>query len=178
MFERILVANDGSDGALRAFDAAVRLAAAGSGRLHMISVEQDLPRYAEMILEVAEKKEEDDTYFGQLAAQAKRRAALGNVTVECTVLAGHDVKRIVEFARENHFDLLVIGFTGHSKIYEHLWGSTSQNLARLGCLTVLGIATGDHVVGLSGSQSVANAGFQLTESGMSTAGEILSESLL
>jgi len=47
-----------------------------------------------------------------------------------------------------------------------------------GCLTVLGIATGDHVVGLSGSQHVTNAGLQLIESEMSTAGEILSESLL
>jgi len=55
---------------------------------------------------------------------------------------------------------------------------TYGQAGQLGCLTVLGIATGDHVVGLSGSQSVANAGFQLTESGPSTAGEILSESLL
>lgn len=137
MFERILVANDGSDGALRALDAAVRLAAAGSGRLHMISIEQDLPRYAETILEVAEKKEEDDTYFGQLAAQAKQRAALHNVALQCTILAGHEVKRIIEFARERRFDLLVIGFTGHSKIYDQLWGSTSQNLTRLSPCSVL-----------------------------------------
>jgi nucleotide-binding universal stress UspA family protein len=137
MFERILVAHDGSDGAQRAFDVAVGLAAASGERLHMISVEQDLPRYAQTIGEVAEEKELEDTYFGQLAAQAKQRAALHNVGLECSIRAGHEVKVIVEFVRERHFDLLVIGFTGHSRIYEHLWGTTSQNLTRLSPCSVL-----------------------------------------
>lgn len=43
MFKRILVAHDGSDGAHRAFDLGVELAAATSATLHMISVEEDLP---------------------------------------------------------------------------------------------------------------------------------------
>ena len=82
MFEKILVANDGSDGAQKAFDAAVELASRLHASLHMISVEDDLPRYAETMLEVDEEKEVEDTYFGQLAAQAKRRAALHSVALE------------------------------------------------------------------------------------------------
>ena len=31
----------------------------------------------------------------------------------------------------NHFDLVGIGFMGHSKVYDRVWGSTSQNIARL-----------------------------------------------
>jgi nucleotide-binding universal stress UspA family protein len=30
--------------------------------------------------------------------------------------------------RENAIDLLVIGFTGHSRIYDHIWGGTAHNL--------------------------------------------------
>ena len=33
--------------------------------------------------------------------------------------------------------LVVIGFMGHSKIYDRVWGSTSQNLTRLVPCTVM-----------------------------------------
>jgi len=137
MFEKLLVAHDGSDGARKAFDAAVDLATRLHASLHMISVEEDLPRYAETMLEVDEEKEVEDTYFGQLASQAKRRAALHSVALECSIVPGHEVKAIVDFAAQGNFDLLVVGFTGHSAIYEHLWGGTSHNLTRLAPCAVL-----------------------------------------
>jgi nucleotide-binding universal stress UspA family protein len=61
MFEKILVAHDGSDGAQRAFDAAVDLAARLQASLHMIGVEEDLPRYAETMLEVDDEKEDEES---------------------------------------------------------------------------------------------------------------------
>jgi nucleotide-binding universal stress UspA family protein len=128
VFEKILVAHDGSDGAQKAFDAAVELASQLQGSLHMISVEENIPRYAETMVEVDEEKDMEDSYFGQIAAQAKRRAALHNVPLETSIVAGHEVKSIVDFAAQGAFDLLVVGFHGHSRIYEHLWGGTSQNL--------------------------------------------------
>jgi nucleotide-binding universal stress UspA family protein len=138
MFERILVAHDGSDGAQKAFDAAVELASRLRANLHMISVEEDLPRYAETtMMEVDEVKEAEDTYFGQLAAQAKRRAALHSVSLECSIIPGHEVKTIVDFAIQGGFDLLVVGFRGHSAAYEHLWGGTSHNLTRMAHCSVL-----------------------------------------
>ena len=39
----------------------------------------------EKMLEVGEEKEVEDTYFGQLAVQAKRRAALHSVPLECSI---------------------------------------------------------------------------------------------
>jgi len=137
MFEKVLVAHDGSDGAQKAFDAAVELASRLRGSLHLISVEEDLPRYAETMLEVDDEKEAEDTYFGQLAAQAKRRAALHSVSLECSIVPGHEVKAIIDFATEGGFDLLVVGFTGHSAAYEHLWGGTSHNLTRMAHCSVL-----------------------------------------
>jgi nucleotide-binding universal stress UspA family protein len=137
VFDRILIAHDGSDGAQKAFDAAVDLALRYQAKLHMIAVEEDLPRYAETISEISEAKEEANSYFGQLAEQAKRRAAMRGVDLECTIIAGHEVKAIVDFVRERGFQLLVVGFTGHSRIYDHLWGGTSQNLTRLAPCSVL-----------------------------------------
>jgi nucleotide-binding universal stress UspA family protein len=137
VFEKILVAHDGSDGAQKAFDCAVELASQLKSSLHMISIEENIPRYAETMVEVDEEKEMEDTYFGQLAAQAKRRAALHAVNLQTSVIAGHEVKAIVDFAKQGGFDLLVVGFTGHSRIYGQLWGGTSQNLTRMAHCSVL-----------------------------------------
>jgi nucleotide-binding universal stress UspA family protein len=137
MFENILVAHDGSDGAWKAFDAALDLAARLRAGLHIISVEEDLPRYAETMTEIDAEREVEDTYYGQLGTEARQRAARRSVPLECTIVSGHEVRSIVDFARQGGFDLLVVGFKGHSAIYEHLWGGTSHNLARMAHCSVL-----------------------------------------
>lgn len=137
MFKRILIAHDGSDRAQAAFDAAVKLALELNAKLQMVSVEEDLPRYAEDLDEVREVKEESDSYFGKLAVHCRQRAFLKGLEIGTTVLSGHAVKSIVDFARAQQSDLLVIGFSGHSSIYEHVWGGTSHNLARLAPCSVL-----------------------------------------
>jgi nucleotide-binding universal stress UspA family protein len=136
MFRRILIAHDGSDGAVRALDTAIELAATLHADLSMISVEEDLPKYAETIGEF-EDREVEESYFQRVGAQARARAALRGIELQHKIIAGHEVKAIVEYARENGFDLLVVGFTGHSRIYEHIWGGTSQNLARMAPCSVL-----------------------------------------
>jgi nucleotide-binding universal stress UspA family protein len=137
MFDKILIAHDGSDGANKAFDIAVNLASTLQAKLHMISVEEDLPRHAEIMEELIEVKEREDSYYGQLAAQCKRRAALHSVNLTSSILPGHEVKTIVDFLGQGGFDLLIIGFTGHSRIYEHIWGGTSHNLTSLAPCSVL-----------------------------------------
>jgi nucleotide-binding universal stress UspA family protein len=138
MFEKILVAHDGSEGAERAFEAALELATRlRLAHLHMISVEEDLPRHAETMGEIEEEKEFEDTYFGQLIAQSKRRASFRGVQLECEVIPGNEIKTIVEYAGSGNFDLLIVGYTGHSAIYDHLWGGTSQNLTRMAPCSVL-----------------------------------------
>jgi nucleotide-binding universal stress UspA family protein len=137
MYRHILIANDGSDGALRALDTAIELASTLAARLHMISVEENLPKHVETIDEIEEEKEQEDSYFGRVAAQARAQAAMRHVELPCTVVSGHAVKSILDFARENGFDLLVVGFMGHSRLYDRIWGGTSQNLARLAPCSVL-----------------------------------------
>lgn len=59
------------------------------------------------------------------------------VAVQCHVLVGHEVKTIVEFVKAKSFDLLVIGFMGHSALYNRVMGGTCQNLVRLAPCSVL-----------------------------------------
>lgn len=128
MFEQILIAHDGSDSARKAFDFALELTTRVGARLRMICVEEEIPRHAEVIDELREEKDRADSYFGQLAERCRARAAMSSVDLETAIVPGHAVKVIGDYVRQNGIDLLVIGFTGHSRIYEHLWGGTAHNL--------------------------------------------------
>jgi nucleotide-binding universal stress UspA family protein len=128
MVDQILIAHDGSDSARKAFDFAVDLTARIGGHLRMICVEEEIPRHAEVIDELREEIDRAESYFGQLAAHCRARAAMHSVELETTILPGHAVRVIGEFVRQNRIDLLVIGFTGHSRVYEHIWGGTAHNL--------------------------------------------------
>jgi nucleotide-binding universal stress UspA family protein len=128
MIERILIAHDGSDSARKAFDFAVELAARLGARLRMICVEEEIPRHAEVIDELREEMDRADSYFGQLAERCRARAAVHSVDLDTAIVPGHAVRVIGDFVRENDIDLLVIGFTGHSRVYEHIWGGTAHNL--------------------------------------------------
>lgn len=137
MFRKIVIANDGSDGARKAFDCAVELASCFQTELYMISVEENLPRHAQTMLEASEAKETEDTYYGQLASQCKARAALKGVKLECSIRPGHEVESIVTFVREGQYDLLVVGFMGHGRAFGRIWVGTSQNLIRTAPCAVL-----------------------------------------
>ncbi|MFB3880170.1 MAG: universal stress protein [Armatimonadota bacterium] len=137
MFARILVANDGSRGARRALELAVQLAARFGAELHTISVEEGLPHYAATTDEVDAVKEQENHYFDQVAREAREFASASGVTLDAHVAPGHEVETIIEFCRQGGFDLLVVGFMGHSRIYERIWGSTSQTLTRLAPCSVL-----------------------------------------
>ena len=137
MFEKILCANDGSEGAQKAFNTALELAIVLNADLHMVSVEEKLPRYPATVAEFKGEKERQDQYFDGVVEQCRVRAAFKGKTLQSSVIVGHEVKAIVEFARQGGFDLLVLGFTGHSKVYDQLWGGTSQNPTRLAPCSVL-----------------------------------------
>lgn len=137
MFKKILVGNDGSEGAKKALRVAIDLAKHYGAEIHSISVEEHLPHYAATVGEVLEAKEEKNGYFKKINEEAKEMAAKEGVVLHTKVLPGHEVETIVDYAKERHFDLIVIGFMGHSKVYDRVWGSTSQNLTRLVPCTVM-----------------------------------------
>jgi len=136
MPERILVGLDGSLGSFSALAEALDLAKRCGAELHTISVEE-VPRLAETIGEVVEEKDLADHRFAGAVAKARRMAAEKGVEIRPHVLIGHEVKTILEFVRAHGFDLLVIGFMGHSALYDRVMGSTCQSLVRLAPCSVL-----------------------------------------
>ena len=137
MWRKILVGLDGSEGANKALAVAVKMASQFGAEIHSISVEETLPHYAATVGEVVESKQEAANYFRKLVAEAQQVARTSGMTLHSHVMPGHEVETIVTFAKDHGFDLLVIGFMGHSKIFGRIWGSTSQNLTKLSPCTVL-----------------------------------------
>ncbi len=143
MFKRILVAYDGSEGAQAALRLGIELAKSAGTELASISIEEHLPRYAVSITEVDEAKEQIDAHFRALTKQARDWAALEDVDLETIVERGHEVEKILAFAREGRVDLLMLGSHGHSRIFQRIVGGTALSLARLApCSILIARATG------------------------------------
>ena len=137
LYRKILVAYDGSPGARLALKAAIELADQSDAEVHCISVEEKLPYYAATLGEVEEAKAERDAYFEKLIQEARQMAWDHEVELHSKVVPGHEVETIITEARDGKYDLLVVGFVGHSNVFGRVMGSTTQNLSRLSPCTVL-----------------------------------------
>jgi nucleotide-binding universal stress UspA family protein len=137
MYKKILVAYDGSEGSKKALKAAVKMSAIFKSALHSICVEVDLPHYVATVGEFAEVKLQKDAYFQKLNEEAEDLADEAGINLTTHITAGHAVDSIVDLATEGRFDLVIVGFTGHSRIFERIWGGTSRNIARFSPCTVL-----------------------------------------
>jgi nucleotide-binding universal stress UspA family protein len=104
MFKKILIANDGSEGAFTALDAALRLAHSHKAQLHMISVEeiQWIPGSRE---EVIGDKELADRKFAAVVEKALTKAKHHRVKLTTHIVVGHAVPAIVDFIERDGFDL-------------------------------------------------------------------------
>jgi nucleotide-binding universal stress UspA family protein len=136
MYRKILLANDGSPGALKALAGAIETAKRDGAALHMITVEE-LPRFPASIDEVEEEKTEANHRLAPVIEAARVQAQAAGIALETHLLPGHPVHTIVALINEEHFELLVVGFMGHTRLYEQIIGSTTERLVRLAPCAVL-----------------------------------------
>ena len=128
-FRKILVATDGSEPAHKAFERALTLAAVTGAELHTISVAEGLPRFAGTQGEVEDYKHRMEDHYRKLGEKLQQEAGKQDVELHVHVQYGHEIETIVTFAKKNKFDLMVIGFVGHSNVLKKLmgnWGSAAQ----------------------------------------------------
>ena len=136
MYKKILHGLDGSDGSFKALAEAIQLAKLYGAELHTISVEE-LPHYPGTIGEVIEEKGVANGEFGTAVKKARDMASNAGLILKSHVIVGHEVKTIVEFIKKYGFDLLMIGFMGHSALYGRVMGGTCQSLVRMAPCSVL-----------------------------------------
>ncbi len=109
MFQRILLAWDGSEVALRAYDVAIDLTRRFEGELLAVSIAHS-PAHAETEADREESSDAARRYLEQTFAEVADRAERAGVEVEHEILAGSDAgKALLDYAHEHGFDLLVCG---------------------------------------------------------------------
>lgn len=133
MFKKVMIANDGSEGADKALGLAIELAAKMGAELHMICVEET-PQFPVSIDEVVEERRDAAHLYERVVRSAKRRAEMAGLHLHSHLVSGHAVSTIVDMVQRDGFDLLVVGFMGHSALYNRLVGGTTDRLVELaGC---------------------------------------------
>jgi nucleotide-binding universal stress UspA family protein len=128
VFENVLVAIDGSEGAQRALDCAISLVERLGGSLTAVAVEGKLPAYAATAGEVDEVKEEKDQFFRRVLEGAEAAARDRGVDLKTELVPGHAAEVISHYAKAHGHDLIVIGHKGHF-LGDYLLGSTADRVA-------------------------------------------------
>lgn len=136
MFRIILHANDGSKPAAKALGLAIAMAKQNAAALHLVCVEE-IPQMPEYIEEVREAKAIAARRFHPIVERARLQAEQSSIGIQVHVVSGHPVRVIVDLVDEIGADLLVIGATGHSALYERMIGSQADRLVHLAACPVL-----------------------------------------
>lgn len=129
----IMAATDGSSGADRAVDVAAALGAAG-GDLSIVTVAGNLS--GEEMRQLARSEGNIGDVLESLSAQilvaANQRARrLGVSTIKVQTAWGDPAEAVIEAARREHADVIVVGRRGRGQLTGLLLGSVSQKLVSL-----------------------------------------------
>jgi nucleotide-binding universal stress UspA family protein len=136
MFEKILVAIDGSPGSEKALEVAVDLARHYKAELIAIGV-AEVPEVVGMMDEVDELRRGAEAQFAAIGEAAVAFARSRGVSLRSVVVRGHAADAIVRSAEGERVDLLVVGPHGHSRISRFFLGSTSDRVSKHGHCSVL-----------------------------------------
>ena len=137
---RMLLATDGSMGASRAAEVAAELARATGSRLSILTVGGNISGEEMRQLARAEGNAADalEELSNQVLRQAKERAEGAGVTdVRVQIGWGDPAELIIETARREKADAIVIGRRGHGRLAGLLLGSVSQKVATLAPCVVI-----------------------------------------
>jgi len=143
MFQQILLAWDGSDVALRAFDFAIDLTRRYQGDLVAVSIAYS-PAHAETDADREESARAAHRYLTETFQEVRDRAERAGVAVEHTVIEGDTpAQALVAYAHEHGFDLIVCGHHHSRRAGRLLLRGVTQELVEATSTPVLVVGADD-----------------------------------
>ncbi|USZ68705.1 universal stress protein [Halorussus salilacus] len=136
MYDRILVATDGSDNAQRASRQALDLARKYGAELHAVYVIETRTGYDNAIVDpdtVRQNLRED----GEQALGDIETEGPPDVSVVTSIREGIPYEELLAYVEDREIDLVVVGAKGRSAFKTILLGSTTEELLRAGQVPVL-----------------------------------------
>ena len=137
MFQKILLAFDGSAGAHKALEAALELAQLHQGKIWALAVEENLPHVIATVGEFQDIKEQANEKFRKLLEAARTRAGEAGIELKSLLRGGHPAQTIVEVAKEGEFDVILVGHSGLSGVWASFLGTTAEKVSRHAPCSVL-----------------------------------------
>ena len=132
MFQRILVPTDGTDITKKAVETAVGLARSLGARLYALSVKEPFPYSAISEMQPTPPQEFYDAQERIAAARVQAvRDACGAVGLTCeaaTIEALHPWEAIIDYAKQQDCDLIVMASHGRRGVSALLLGSETQRV--------------------------------------------------
>ncbi len=151
MFQKILVAVDGSEFSRRALNSAMELAERFGGSIALIhAYSATIPVVTSMDTmsgpsitppvssEMAAKMADEAENRGKrILGEAEKLVKSRGISVESILVEGDAVREIMRVAQEKSVDLIVVGHRGQSRLREVLLGSVSEGLSHRATCPVL-----------------------------------------
>ncbi|WP_445476261.1 universal stress protein [Methanococcoides methylutens] len=131
LYKKILIATDGSEKNKKAISYGIEFAKLSGAKLYVVYVVDtaafaSIPMDAgwEMMYELLETEGKD------AAKAVEELATKAGLDSESAVLEGHPSHEIIEFAKNNEIDLIVMGTLGKTGIDRFLLGSVAEKITR------------------------------------------------
>lgn len=129
MFRKVLIGFDGSPAARKALQAALDLAQRYGAAVTALAVVRP-PEFAELEAEVNAALAEARGPLADAFRWARAEARRAGVSLETRIQAGHPADTLVRVAREEGFDLIVLGRRGLTPVQRWMLGSVSERVLR------------------------------------------------
>jgi len=126
MFDKILVAYDGSDAAGKAFDLALDLAAKYGAELKVLAVARS-PDFGNEV-ETEAVLENSRKHYQHVLKPIRERFAASGLTCHAEVAVGHPAEHIVMVAEQWGAQLIVLGHRGKGLMGRWLLGSVAKQV--------------------------------------------------
>jgi nucleotide-binding universal stress UspA family protein len=129
VFEKILVAVDGSELSTRALEEALQIAKLVNGEITLIHVYWTGSTH--ILTPTQDHRFEAKREKGaRILADGEKRAKAKAVQVQTVLIDGDIVDQIIKTAKEGNFNLVVVGARGLSRVKGLLMGSISHGVTR------------------------------------------------
>lgn len=129
MFTNILVPVDGSDNSYRALDAALLFSEKLGSNITVVHVMEQVPithigseKLLSEFLEAYKKENQD------ILSKCSEIATQKGLTIKTLLLQGNPASVILDYSKQQKFDLLIMGSRGMGKFKELILGSVSSKI--------------------------------------------------
>jgi len=134
--KKIVVGFDGSPSSKKALEYAKYLGKKLNASITVISVVR-LPEFSQSMDEVEEIIDNEDKRIGPLHAEIRECCSKEGIEITTEIIHGHPVEKIIEYAKENKFDLIVLGTRGLGGFKKLMIGSVAQKVVSYSKIPVM-----------------------------------------